>query len=127
MAPLAPRLGFYHQAYPHHSVMEDASDDGDDEDEEQSYEQQQQQAMYYQQQRHHHHQQQQQQQQQQHFGSPGTIQQANAQPDGQDGIEDDEIYSDDESSAASIPDENIDFSLTYALYVPMLDAVISAR
>ncbi len=126
MAPLAPRLGFYHQAYPHHSVMEDASDDGDDEDEEQSYEQQQQQAMYYQQQRHHH-QQQQQQQQQQHFGSPGTIQQANAQPDGQDGIEDDEIYSDDESSAASIPDENIDFSLTYALYVPMLDAVISAR
>ncbi len=126
MAPLAPRLGFYHQAYPHHSVMEDASDDGDDEDEEQSYEQQQQQAMYYQQQRHHH-QQQQQQQQQQHFGSPGTIQQANAQPDGQEGIEDDEIYSDDESSAASIPDENIDFSLTYALYVPMLDAVISAR
>jgi len=126
MAPLAPRLEFYHQAYPHHSVMEDASDDGDDEDEEQSYEQQQRQAMYYQQQRHHH-QQQQQQQQQQHFGSPGTIQQANAQPDGQDGIEDDEIYSDDESSAASIPDENIDFSLTYALYVPMLDAVISAR
>lgn len=33
-----------------------------------------------------------------------------------DGLEDDdEAFSDDESSTASIPDENIDFSLTYAL------------
>jgi hypothetical protein len=36
---------------------------------------------------------------------------------GDDGEEDEDMYSDDGSSAASIPDEEIDFGLTYALYV----------
>lgn len=81
---------------------------------EQFYQHQQQQARYYQQHQqqygiNEHQQQQQPQQQQVHIQNNGVH--AN---DGQDGLEDDDMYSDD-SSTASIPDENIDFSLTYAL------------
>jgi hypothetical protein len=108
--------------------MEDTSDSGDDFEDDsmegaidmnqaQFYHQQQQQAIYYQQHQHG------------HSGASGPGQghghgSQDAGPsrnsglvthgDMQDGLEEEE-YSDDESSTASIPDENIDFSLTYAL------------
>lgn len=109
--------------YPNHSVMEDTSDSGDDQDNDSMegdidmdqahfYHQQQQQAMYYQ-------------QHQQQFANGSASQDAGPSSrsssnglithgDMQEGL-DEEEYSDDESSVASIPDENIDFSLTYAL------------
>ncbi|WWC92990.1 uncharacterized protein L201_007954 [Kwoniella dendrophila CBS 6074] len=116
------------------SVMEDVSDDDhdmnghehedDEEDDDESiegdildpahahfYHQQQQQALYYQQ------------HQQQHgsqtdLTNPSTVskqQMNNAQHSS--GLEgDEEVYSDEESDTDSMPDENIDFSLTYALH-----------
>lgn len=112
-----------HRPYPNQSVMEDTSDSGEEYDNDSMegaidmnqahfYNQQHQQAIYYQQ------------HQQQLSGGPGNGAQeagpsrnANGlitHGDMQDGL-DEEEYSDDESSTASIPDENIDFSLTYAL------------
>jgi hypothetical protein len=110
--------------YPNHSIMED-SDDGEDEEDSmegaidvnqaQFYQQQQQQAAYYQ-----NHQQQ----------LDGSGNQADAGPssrvaqnglithgDMQEGLDEEEYSDDDEDdeSEADIPDENIDFSLTYAL------------
>ena len=118
---------YHHQmqqqhVYPNHSIMEDS--DGDDEEDSmegaidvnqaQFYQQQQQQNMYYQ-----HHQ-----QQLDGSGNPvdsGSSSRMNqngliTQGDMQEGL-DEEEYSDDEDeeSEADIPDENIDFSLTYAL------------
>lgn len=119
-----------------HSIMEDLSDDershededeeemGDDEsfegdivqhhggvhhpDQNSFYRQQQQQAIYYQQHK------------QQHgegeAGPSRTSPSKGINAQAQDGLEDEDMYSDDdESSTASIPDEDIDFSLTYAL------------
>ena len=102
MTTLAPQPQYPHQSYPNQSIMEDASDDGDDDDDEQFYEQQAQQAMYYQQ------------HQQQQISHAGPAQQANLHTEAQERMEDEETYSDD-SSMASIPDENINFSLHYAL------------
>ncbi|RSH93410.1 hypothetical protein EHS25_007766 [Saitozyma podzolica] len=105
-----------------HSIMEDVSDSGDeeesfegemDEDQDRFYHSQAQQALYYQQ------------HQQQHAEASGQNRGLEREHDGdyeheqQQGnerVEDEEMYSDDESSTASIPDENIDFSLTYALH-----------
>ena len=110
--------------YPNHSIMED-SDDGEDEEDSmegaidmnqaQFYQQQQQQATYYQ-------------NHQQHMVGSGNS--ADAGPssrvsqnglithgDMQEGLDEEEYSDDDEDdeSEADIPDENIDFSLTYAL------------
>ena len=109
-----PQVVSYH-SYPSHSIMEDVSDsesDPDleaelDPDQQRFYEQQQQQATYY----------------QQHTSAHGSSDQVNmingrgqgSGGSGEGGMEDEDMYSDDESSTASIPDENIDFSLTYAL------------
>ncbi len=114
MSLLAPQHNYQQQVYPNHSIMEDASDDGDDEEDpyfyEHQHQQQQQQAIYCQQR--------QQQQQQSPDGVGQTLQvHPQVHVETGDGIEDEEMYSDDESSTASVPDENIDFSLTYALYV----------
>lgn len=95
--------------------MEDVSDEesGSEEDfevdpeQQRFYEQQQRQSLYYQQ------------HQQQNGGGIGLAQTGQgsrgkdraAREDG----EDEDMYSDDESSAASIPDEHIDPGLTYAL------------
>lgn len=106
-----------------HSIMEDVSDSGDeeesfegemDEDQDRFYHSQAQQALYYQQ------------HQQQHAEASGQNRGLerehqhdgdydHEQQQGHERDEDEEMYSDDESSTASIPDENIDFSLTYAL------------
>jgi hypothetical protein len=119
-AALAPRpLVIHHYTPEGHSVMEDVSDDetvdseGEiesdpelerelemDADQQRFYQHQQQQAMYYQ-------------QHQQQNSNPDL---SNPHPDAtvkDDSTED--AFSDDDSSTASIPDENIDFSLTYAL------------
>ncbi|ORY34860.1 hypothetical protein BCR39DRAFT_515181 [Naematelia encephala] len=125
-------------------VSDEESFEGDidmDEHHRHFYNQQQQQAMYYQQhkqqygsqdqiagpsqtqqqqqqhQHQQHHQQQHQQQQQQQQQEQQQLQRANGHGDGEgdEPMEDDDMYS-DESSTASIPDENIDFSLTYALH-----------
>ncbi|OCF46085.1 hypothetical protein I317_00175 [Kwoniella heveanensis CBS 569] len=132
MAAIAaqPHHHYQQHLYPSQSVMEDASDDDDhgdhdhdmDEDDDESiegdlidpahahfYHQQQQQALYYQQ------------HQQQHGssdsvgGGAGPSRQNSAQQ--QQGLDDDDgAYSDEESDTDSMPDENIDFSLTYALH-----------
>lgn len=118
----------YHQqmqqqhVYPNHSIMED-SDDGDDEEDSmegaidmnqaQFYQQQHQQQMYYQN------------HQQQSDGSGGSLDAGQSsrmaqhglitQGDMQEGLDEEEYSDDDDESEADIPDENIDFSLTYAL------------
>jgi hypothetical protein len=110
--------------YPNHSVMED-SDEGDEEDSMEGAIDMDQ-AQYYQQR----HQQQQQQQQGTYYqytqpqhdsqdaGPSSRLAQHGliTHGDMQEGL-DEEEYSDDDDdeSTASIPDENIDFSLTYAL------------
>ncbi|WVF68607.1 hypothetical protein IAT40_003377 [Kwoniella sp. CBS 6097] len=140
MAAIAaqPHHHYQQHLYPSQSVMEDASDDDEhdhnddhdmDEDDDESiegdlidpahahfYHQQQQQALYYQQ------------HQQQHgstdsvggAGSAGPSRQNNAQHHQQQQQQvlddDDGAYSDEESDTDSMPDENIDFSLTYALH-----------
>ena len=107
MAALASQPHHPQQSYSTQSLMEDSSDDGEDEDNGRFYDPQPQQMTYYQQQ-----------QQQPLTSGAGTSHQVNGLGEGQDGGEDEEMYSDDESSTASIPDESyIDFSLTYALYV----------
>ena len=107
MAALASQPHLSQQSYPNQSLVEDVSEDGDDEDDGRFYDSQPQQMIYYQQQ-----------QQQNMTSGAGTSQQVNGLEEGQDAVEDEEMYSDDESSTASIPDESyIDFSLTYALYV----------
>ncbi|KAK6908752.1 hypothetical protein I203_102755 [Kwoniella mangroviensis CBS 8507] len=128
-----------HQMYQHHSqsIMEDASEDDhdhdprmngydDDEDDDESiegdinmmdpahahfYHQQQQQALYYQQ----HQQQHGSQMDLNNPAGPSSKQNMNNQNQG--GLEgEEEMYSDEESDTDSMPDENIDFSLTYALH-----------
>ncbi|WVW86747.1 hypothetical protein I302_108801 [Kwoniella bestiolae CBS 10118] len=130
------------QMYQHHSqsIMEDASDeehdhhmnghgDEDDEDDDESiegdinmmdpahahfYQQQQQQALYYQQ-----HQQQHGSQTDLTNPSGSSKQNMNNQNNNGNGVGvegDEEMYSDEESDTDSMPDENIDFSLTYALH-----------
>lgn len=108
MAALAPRTQL-HTAPPSQSIMEDASDtesDPDldahlDPDQQQFYQRQQEQAMYY----------------QQHTSQHGsqTDLSAAARHSKVDTGDDGEMYSDDDSSTASIPDDNINFELTYAL------------
>lgn len=128
--PEAVQQNQQHRPYPNQSIMEDTSDSGEefesdymdgaiDMNQAHFYHQQQQQAIYYQQHR------------QGPSGAPGQgPNQGQGQGsqdagpsrnsglmthgDMQDVLEEDD-YSDDESSTASIPDENIDFSLTYAL------------
>ncbi|WVQ96141.1 hypothetical protein IAU59_003244 [Kwoniella sp. CBS 9459] len=130
MAAIAaqPHHHYQQHLYPSQSVMEEASDDDEhdmDEDDDESiegdlmdpahahfYHQQQQQALYYQQ------------HQQQHgstdsVGGAGPSRQNSAQQQQQQqqGLDDDDgAYSDEESDTDSMPDENIDFSLTYALH-----------
>lgn len=120
--PQHVQVGTNNRAYPQQSVMEDTSDSGEDQDNDSMegaidmdqahfYHQQQQQAQYYQ-------------QHQQNIANNGVSSDAGpsrrsengliTHGDMQEGL-DEEEYSDDESSVASIPDENIDFSLTYAL------------
>jgi hypothetical protein len=107
------------QHYPTHSGIDDVSEDetSDDEmgDHEESfdmeqhnfYHRQQQQALFYQQ------------HQQQHGQSDAAgPSRPSVKKHPQSELEDDDVdYSDDGSSTASIPDENIDYGLTYALYV----------
>ncbi|WWD20143.1 hypothetical protein CI109_104619 [Kwoniella shandongensis] len=123
------------QYYPSQSVMEDSDDadrredDDDEEDEEEDddesiqgdyemdpdhahfYHQQQQQAIYYQQ-----HQQQKNASQSDGnaTGAGPSTRQQDVNPAQQDA--DEEAYSDEGSDTDSMPDENIDFSLTYALH-----------
>ncbi|WWC65707.1 uncharacterized protein I303_108328 [Kwoniella dejecticola CBS 10117] len=124
----------HQQMYPSQSVMEDVSDDeqhvnghpnphGDDsEDDDESiegdimdpahahfYHRQQQQALYYQQ------------HQQQHGSTTdltSTVPASSSKSNMNNGVGDgdEEMYSDEESDTDSMPDENIDFSLTYALH-----------
>ena len=120
MTSLGAQPHYQHQAYANHSVMENGSDGSDDEgfmqgdiitDHQHSYhqQQQQQQATYYQQHQY-------QQQYGQSDAAPQLEPAIQANEHVQDGVQEEEMYSDDdESSTASIPDENIDFSLTYAL------------
>ena len=97
-----------------HTFIDDISDSESDPeldaeldpDQQQFYYRQQQQAMYY----------------QQHTQVHGSATDLHAQSpraaEKKESSEEDGMYSDDdESSTASIPDENIDFSLTYALWV----------
>ncbi|WWC73524.1 uncharacterized protein I206_107496 [Kwoniella pini CBS 10737] len=126
-----PQNQYQQHMYPSQSVMEDESDDEHDlnghqnSQEEESeedddsiegdtmdpahahfYHQQQQQAMYYQQ------------HQQQHSSTTdlsGTASSSRSN-NNNGGAEDEEMYSDEESDTDSMPDENIDFSLTYALH-----------
>ena len=109
------------------SVMEDASDVDDEDDSMRGdhelnddndltmtpdqmhfYQQQQQQALYYQQHTQQHG-------TNENAAGPSRRSSTHESASGQGGEEDDEMYSDDDSSTASIPDDNIDFSLTYAL------------
>ena len=108
MADRAPRAQL-HTVPPSHSFIEDASDtesDPDldahlDPDQQQFYQRQQEQAMYYQQHTSQH-------------GSQTDLKAASRHSKIDTGDEE-EMYSDDDSSTASIPDDNINFELTSAL------------